>query len=141
MVYTIEWQSMDRKIRTSSHGTIDEAKFSLVKMPANAAIYEGDSPSVGTVVAVWDHDQAWINIEPVSRFGWWHEVPQGVRDWMMANPRAAMHYAVWDAAVRAGGAIIGIEWRYNEPSGDLYLVMSDEDWRTALHDLKESGGC
>lgn len=140
MAYTIEWQSRDSEIRKSSHGTIDDAKFSLVEMPANAAIYEGDSPVGGRVVAVWDHHEAWIDVEHVSRLGWWHEVPQGVRDWMMEHPRAAMHYGVWDAVVRTGGAIAGIEWRHGEPSGDLHLIMSDEDWTTALNDLDESGG-
>lgn len=140
MGYSIEWQSKDREMRKSSHGTIDDAKFSLNEMPASAAIYEGDTPVGGTVVAVWDHHAGWTDVERVSKLGWWHQVPQGVRDWMMQNPRAVMHYGVWDAVVREGGAITGIEWRYGEPSGDLHLIMSDEDWSTALNDLEESGG-
>lgn len=140
MGYTIEWQSRDREIGSSSHGTTDDAKFSLVEMPSNAAIYEGDSPVGGTVVAVWDHHEAWIDVEHVSKPGWWREVPQAVRDWMMENPRAAMHHGVSDAVVRAGGAITGIEWRYSEPSADLHLIMSDEDWSAALNGLDESGG-
>lgn len=130
MGYSIETRTESLDMRQGFYNTLEEAKGSIFRRdakPKGAAIYAGNTTSGGTIVAVFDPEYGWIDVEGVAAPRWWDDVSDEAREWLVAHPNEAVPSWVWVPLVKAGGSVYSVQWDGGDPSG-MSLVLADEEW-------------
>ena len=132
MGFSVETVSeSSREMRRGVFDTLEGAKQAIYSsktpMPVAAAVYEGDGTRGGTLVAAFDPDHGWIDVEDVSEPRWWESVPEPVREWLVEHSGEALPAWVWVPVVQAGGSAYSVQWEGGDPSG-MSLTLRDEEW-------------
>ena len=125
----------DNEHRVGEFTTVAEAMASgmlrgVTRSESLAFIVEAPGTSKGHLVAAYDDEFGWVEVDPDEEVpSWWGKLSEQERAALLEHPRDRLTPELRDAVLRSGGPLIAAYWVESGPEGgELDFAMAARDW-------------